>query len=216
MERSKLDIHSRNPESCLKLQKIRSSTFVCDKAKTQTTMLISKSVKRAREQGHEQDPKHQAKVAIEESVEPNAVPIANDNKRENTHICNICNKQYKNRYDLIQHNNVHTGKFSCPRCNASFRRRRELEKHSRRAVNCTKLQIIRSSAFLHVNDTNDNSNVSESEPNFANQNPASSQQETVDFKGLQCPEQVPKDQTLETLQQTFSGITFRPNNRFHS
>ena len=86
-----------------------------------------------------------------------AMPISNEKTEAKMHICNLCNKQYKNRVELLQHNNMHTGKFDCSRCNAPFRRRRELEKHSRRAVNCIKLKKIRTSTTAPVNS--DKSNV---------------------------------------------------------
>ena len=162
-ERSRLELHSRNPESCLKLQKIRKleTNFVSVKAKMQAAM-----------------------------------PISNEKTEAKMHICNLCNKQYKNRVELLQHNNMHTGKFNCSRCNAPFRRRRELEKHSRKAVNCIKLKKIRTSTTAPVNS--DKSNVPE--PEFEKQNlasPSNSQRETVlptstsvESKGLllQCPE----------------------------
>ena len=130
---------------------------------------------------HEQDPKHQARVSNEESVGQTALSISNEeNSSANVHKCNLCHKQYKNRYDLLQHNHVHTGRFSCRRCNAAFRRRRELEKHSRRAENCSKLQKFRSSTIFPSFATNDKltkpdaetrANTSKSE--FAMQNASS-------------------------------------------
>ena len=91
----------------------------------------------------------QERVASEKSVmEQTVMKISNENNTPNMHKCNLCHKQYKNRHDLSEHNHVHTGKFSCPRCNAPFRRRRELERHSRRAENCSKLQKFRSSNIV--------------------------------------------------------------------
>ena len=98
---------------------------------------------------HEEDPNHLARVAtvlIKETAKQSV--DKSPEKTNNTapaNICNICQKQYKNRADLRQHKNIHTEKYKCQKCKESFSRRSRLELHIRNPESCIKLKKIRSS-----------------------------------------------------------------------
>ena len=108
-------------------------------------------------QRHEEDPHHLARVATVKHKEDMSVDksseeslkqrpdLTENNSNPTTHICNICQKQYKSRGDLLQHKNVHTGKYKCQKCKETFDRRGRLERHNKNPVSCLKLKKVRAS-----------------------------------------------------------------------
>ena len=93
------------------------------------------------------------------------------------HICNICQKQYKNRKTLQQHQNIHTGKHKCQKCNAPFMSMSKLKSHYRDPNNCLTIQEIRSWKNVIANKFSENDARKEKEP-----------QPEVGKNCFQCPE----------------------------
>ena len=99
---------------------------------------------------HEEEPQHLARVSTvqtakhveEKSPEKN---LKVSKSKTSAHICNICQKQYRGRKDLLQHKNMHTERYKCQKCKEPFSRRSRLERHNRNPENCLKIAKIRSS-----------------------------------------------------------------------
>ena len=75
------------------------------------------------------------------------VTIEEDEKTDKSgHVCKICQTVLANRGGLMEHYNIHAGKFICYRCKAPFSAKKWLDKHISNHVNCLKLQKIRANA----------------------------------------------------------------------
>ena len=138
-QRCRLELHSRNPENCLKLQKIRSSTkstivptkpeFV--KQTTEITTTFNKATEKVT----------LATDVLTHNLQGESSPseVADSKPLQ----CPDCPKQYFKKDSLTDHKIIHTGRFKCRRCGAKFSARRTLEQHSKNPESCTKLQKIR-------------------------------------------------------------------------
>ena len=120
-ERSKLDKHSRNPESCLKLQKIRSPTIV---------------------------PSQPEVTLPTDILTPNLQGESSEGADSKILQCPECPKQYLKLDSFREHKIMHTGRFKCQRCGATFSSRSKLNKHSRIPESCIKLQKFRLNSLI--------------------------------------------------------------------
>ena len=135
-ERNKLDIHSRNPENCLKLQRIRSFPIVPAKPElmkqgTERTTLLNKSI--------------QPLVLTPDLQGKSSQSVGADSKILQ---CPDCPKQYLKLDSFREHKIMHTGRFKCQRCGAPFSSRSKLNKHSRIPESCINLQKFRLNALI--------------------------------------------------------------------
>ena len=115
--------------------------------------------------------KQTAQKLVDKSLEKES------NATEIEYICNICQKQYKNRKTLLQHKNIHTGKHKCHKCKAPFMSMSKLNNHYRDPNNCLTIQEIRSWRNVIATKFSENDARKEKEP-----------QPEVGKKIFQCPE----------------------------
>ena len=134
MERNKLERHSRNPENCLKLQKIRSSVTVPAKSE-----LVKQDIQRT-------TPLNKAiQPSVNDILTPDLQGESSPSEGADSKIlrCPDCPKQYLKLDSFREHKIMHTGRFKCQRCGATFSSRSKLNKHSRIPESCIKLQKFR-------------------------------------------------------------------------
>ena len=133
--------------------------------------------------------------------------------------CQECGMRFGRQESFRNHKIEHTDMFKCASCSVSFRGRNELARHNRNKDTCKSILIkrealIRRTRLLYSAPVHNPS----TKPSEIKSDTTSTEQKASEAltKPEVINEQNPKDQTLEILQQTFSGITFRAKNRTHS